>query len=189
VDIDDSGLKTTTQEQESKEPSTNKRKKGKKKKRFQTGKINGTISVVISLQGPNSSYFISCSELVEFSNKMNGKVSTREGVVNIVVETMEENIRNIWDCGGNVDEFTMDQIIIYMCLARGVSRVIVGSESAISSQHLTTALHFASTLSGVEFSITNIEYNLPQFDQPEVTISKDCRVIECNGIGKELGNY
>lgn len=55
-------------------------------------------------------------------------------------------IRNIKE-GGCVDEHLQDQIIIFMALAKGTSRVRIGK----MSMHTHTNIHFCSLMTGVLF--------------------------------------
>lgn len=49
----------------------------------------------------------------------------------------------------------MDQLIIFMALAKGKSRVLAPKHSSITSLHLETAIHFITLLIGTEFKVTN----------------------------------
>mmetsp|Transcript_14001 Transcript_14001/g.16683 ORF Transcript_14001/g.16683 Transcript_14001/m.16683 type:complete len:460 (+) Transcript_14001:30-1409(+) len=67
-----------------------------------------------------------------------------------------------------VDEHTADQLIIWMSLAKGTSKIITPKQSQQTSQHLETVIHFAKELTGAMFKTTELESGL---------------LIECNGIG------
>lgn len=54
--------------------------------------------------------------------------------------------------GGCVDEWLQDQILIYMALAKGTSRVLTGSLTL----HTQTAMWIAETLTGVKFTVTKM---------------------------------
>ena len=66
-------------------------------------------------------------------------------------------------------EHTSDQLVVYMALAKGTSRLRAPPKEALTSQHLPTVLHFASLLSGCAFRVTTAE--------------DGCQLIECDGIG------
>lgn len=70
---------------------------------------------------------------------------------------------------GCVDEYLMDQLVIFMALAKGRSRVRCPAPTSISSLHLETAIYFSELLCGVKFDI------IPQSD--------GTKIIECNGMG------
>ena len=66
-----------------------------------------------------------------------------------------------------VDEYLQDQLIIFMALAKGKSKI----KSGPLSLHTKTAIHFTSVLTGVAF-------NVVPFDT-----TKDSFIIECEGMG------
>lgn len=73
--------------------------------------------------------------------------------------------------GGCVDEHIQDQVLIFMALAEGKSRVRTGPISL----HSKTAIHFLQLLTGCKFTITPTgEYNYP---------TEESYIIECEGIG------
>lgn len=91
------------------------------------------------------------------------------------------NLYESWSSGGCVDEHTLDQLIIFMALAKGKSRLLCPKKSSITSQHVKTAIHFAELLSGAKFIKTNIDIH----DKSEINLDKPY-IIECDGIGLEL---
>ena len=68
-------------------------------------------------------------------------------------------------------EHTCDQLVVFMALANGTSRLRAPPASALTSQHLPTVLHFAALLTGATFRLSTIGGETP------------CQVIECDGIG------
>jgi RNA 3'-terminal phosphate cyclase (ATP) len=90
---------------------------------------------------------------------------------NVAKEAVSSLLEN-WNAGGCVDEFIMDQLIIYMALAHGHSRVLCNGVTNISSQHLETAIYFTKLMTGVDFTITETlgEYG------------KMCKLVECDGM-------
>lgn len=66
-----------------------------------------------------------------------------------------------------VDEHTADQLLIFMALAAGTSRIIVAPKSEKSSQHIESAIHIASLFTGCSFELTTTE--------------NGCRSIACTG--------
>ena len=72
-----------------------------------------------------------------------------------------------------VDEFIQDQLIIYMALADGISRIITGEISL----HTQTAIWITEQLTGVKFSIKSIDQ------------SKQLNMIECKGLAYKPERY
>ncbi|XP_045031094.1 RNA 3'-terminal phosphate cyclase isoform X1 [Daphnia magna] len=66
-----------------------------------------------------------------------------------------------------LDQYAQDQVIIFMALAEGISKVLVGPPTL----HTRTAIHVTSQLTGVKFDIIDLK------TQPETFI------IECKGMG------
>uniref|UniRef100_K9J0A8 RNA 3'-terminal phosphate cyclase n=1 Tax=Desmodus rotundus TaxID=9430 RepID=K9J0A8_DESRO len=82
-------------------------------------------------------------------------------------EMLLANLRH----GGAVDEYLQDQLIIFMALASGVSRIKTGPVTL----HTKTAIHFAEQLAKAKFTVKKSE--------DEEDASKDAYIIECQGIG------
>nr|KAF6397891.1 RNA 3'-terminal phosphate cyclase [Rousettus aegyptiacus] len=82
-------------------------------------------------------------------------------------EMLLANLRH----GGAVDEYLQDQLIIFMALANGVSRIKTGPVTL----HTQTAIHFAEQLAKAQFTVKKVEN--------EDDASKDTYIIECQGIG------
>lgn len=81
-----------------------------------------------------------------------------------------ERLKEAWEKGrGCVDEYLMDQLIIFMALAKGTSKVLCPAPTSISSLHIETAIHFSELLCGVKFRVE---------DQGDGT-----KIIECEGMG------
>ena len=66
-------------------------------------------------------------------------------------------------------EHTADQLIVYMALADGKSRLRAPPAKSTTSMHLPTVIHFAQLLSGATFRIA--------------TADDGCQIVECDGIG------
>ncbi|NXC18532.1 RTCA cyclase, partial [Corythaeola cristata] len=93
-----------------------------------------------------------------------GKNSDKVGI-----EAAEILLRNLKH-GGTVDDSLQDQLIIFMALAKGVSRV----KSGPITLHTQTAIHFAEQLTKAKFTVKKSEEEDP---------SKDTYIIECEGMG------
>ncbi|NXC49703.1 RTCA cyclase, partial [Penelope pileata] len=93
-----------------------------------------------------------------------GKKSDKVGTE--AAEMLLENLQH----GGAVDESLQDQLIIFMALANGVSRV----KSGPLTLHTQTAMHFAAQLTKVNFTVRRAE---------EEDRTKDTYIIECQGMG------
>ncbi|KAG8003318.1 RNA 3'-terminal phosphate cyclase [Nibea albiflora] len=87
----------------------------------------------------------------------------------IGIEAAEMLLRNIRH-NGCVDEFLQDQLIIFMALAKGTSRIRTGAVTL----HTQTAIHIAEQLTQAKFTITKSEDELS---------SNVNYIIECEGSG------
>ncbi|XP_068176524.1 RNA 3'-terminal phosphate cyclase [Antennarius striatus] len=87
----------------------------------------------------------------------------------IGIEAAEMLLRNIRH-NGCVDEFLQDQLIIFMAMAKGRSRIRTGAVTL----HTQTAIHIAEQLTQAKFTITKSEEQL----SGSVTY-----IIECEGSG------
>ncbi|KAJ1171657.1 hypothetical protein NDU88_003517 [Pleurodeles waltl] len=87
----------------------------------------------------------------------------------VAVDAADMLLRNLRH-GGCVDEFLQDQLIIFMALADGVSRVRTGPITL----HTKTAIHFAEQLSKATFTVKKSEDQTPDSEN---------YIIECQGIG------
>ncbi|XP_056133080.1 RNA 3'-terminal phosphate cyclase [Lampris incognitus] len=85
------------------------------------------------------------------------------------IEAAEMLLRNIRH-NGCVDEFLQDQLIIFMALAKGTSRIRTGAVTL----HTQTAIHVAEQLTKAKFTITKSEDELS---------SNVNYIIECHGSG------
>ena len=70
-------------------------------------------------------------------------------------------------------EHTCDQLIVYMALAHGCSRL--AAPVSVTSQHLETAIHFAAKMTGATFRVGELVQGTAH------------RIIECEGVGATLG--
>jgi RNA 3'-terminal phosphate cyclase len=90
-----------------------------------------------------------------------------------VLECLAEvkaKLQLLWGSGAAVDEHTADQLVMYMTLSAGVSRILVAPErTGESSRHLETVAVLAKQLLGVDVSI----------DEQQ----NGCRLIQCEGLG------
>ncbi|XP_072854106.2 RNA 3'-terminal phosphate cyclase isoform X1 [Pogona vitticeps] len=93
-----------------------------------------------------------------------GKNADKVGIE--AAEMLLTNLRH----GGAVDDYLQDQLIIFMALANGISRVKTGPITL----HTETAIHFAEKLTKAKFTVTKSE---------DEGSPKDAYIIECQGIG------
>lgn len=84
--------------------------------------------------------------------------------IDSLMDTISRDVVN----GVCVDEHTQDQLIIYMALADGESRIVTGPLTL----HTQTAIHFCQLISGVNFDVVEL--------RKDVLYS-----ISCRGIGLE----
>ncbi|XP_054644491.1 RNA 3'-terminal phosphate cyclase [Dunckerocampus dactyliophorus] len=85
------------------------------------------------------------------------------------IEAAEMLLRNIRH-NGCVDEFLQDQLIIFMALAKGTSRIRTGAVTL----HTQTAIHVAEQLTQAKFKITKCEDEMS---------NSATYIIECQGSG------
>jgi RNA 3'-terminal phosphate cyclase (ATP) len=90
-------------------------------------------------------------------------------------EAANELIRNI-QLGGCLDEYAQDQIIIFMALAKGKSKVRIGPLTL----HTQTSIHYTQLLTGAKFTTTPIPPNEHKWKNKEQSLW-----LECEGIGFE----
>ena len=67
-----------------------------------------------------------------------------------------------------VDQYLQDQLVIFMALAEGKSRIKTGPLTL----HTKTAIHFTELLTGTKFNV--------------ITLDSNANIIECDGIGFQL---
>ncbi|XP_036377742.1 RNA 3'-terminal phosphate cyclase [Megalops cyprinoides] len=91
------------------------------------------------------------------------------------MEAAEMLLRNIRH-NGCVDEFLQDQLIIFMALAKGTSRIRTGPLTL----HTQTAIHVAEQLTKAKFVVTKAEDELS---------NSDTFIIECQGAGVTNPNF
>ncbi|RNA21169.1 RNA 3 -terminal phosphate cyclase [Brachionus plicatilis] len=72
------------------------------------------------------------------------------------------------ECEACVDQYLQDQLIIFMALAEGKSRIKAGPLTL----HTKTAIHFTELLTGTNFNISSVD--------------SKTNIIECNGIGFKI---
>lgn len=103
-----------------------------------------------------------------FAGSSLGKRGVNADKVGIeAAEMLLANLRH----GGTVDEYLQDQLIIFMALASGISRIKTGPVTL----HTQTAIHFAEQLAKAKFTVKKSE--------EEEDASKDTYIIECEGVG------
>jgi len=91
------------------------------------------------------------------------------GATTSLAGQVAKDLKALINCGACVDEFTADQLIAYIALAEGTSRILIPPMSEFTSQHLPTAIAMTSLLTGAVF---------------RCTLAKGgCQIIECDGIG------
>ncbi|XP_028857660.1 RNA 3'-terminal phosphate cyclase isoform X1 [Denticeps clupeoides] len=91
------------------------------------------------------------------------------------IEAAEMLLRNIRH-NGCVDEFLQDQLIVFMALAKGTSRMRTGPITL----HTQTAIHVAELLTKAKFAIHKAE---------DENANNDTYIIECQGVGMDNLNF
>ena len=95
---------------------------------------------------------------------------TADGIsVTHLVDSLCRQLEALLASGACACEHTTDQLVAYMALAAGTSRLKGPPAAALTSQHLPTVLHFAALLTGATFRVS--------------VASDGCQVIECDGVG------
>jgi RNA 3'-terminal phosphate cyclase (ATP) len=94
------------------------------------------------------------------SSELGKRGVTSESIAEETVDRLRQEIDNE-NC---VDEYMQDQLILFMALADGVSRIRCGELTL----HTKTAIHFCQVLTGAKFSVNSEGKNF---------------IIECQGIG------
>jgi len=95
---------------------------------------------------------------------------SREGGLGSHIEVMKtatDDLLLLLDSKACVDEFTADQLIIYMALAHGPSKLLCVPVKSSSSMHLETSMHIVTLMTGIEFTVKTDENN--------------CRLVTCHG--------
>jgi RNA 3'-terminal phosphate cyclase (ATP) len=93
-----------------------------------------------------------------------------EGLLSSLTDDLERRLALVVDSGACIDEHTADQLVVYMALAAGESRLLVAPrDPQESSLHLESALRVAKIFSECEYSIELIE-------------ETGCRLVTCSGI-------
>jgi len=77
-----------------------------------------------------------------------------------------EELLEAVECGGCVDKYVQDQLILFMALAKGESQVKTGPLTL----HTETAIHIAEKLTKAKFSICDVPYS-------------NAWIIKCQGMG------
>ena len=89
-----------------------------------------------------------------------------------------------------IDEHTADQLLIYMGLCEGVSRILVAPIGEKSSLHIETVIEMLNILSSVKYSITEIDSEIDtdncgniddNCDNSKIIDIGKCRLITCSG--------
>ncbi len=115
---------------------------------------------------------ISGNGLVEAGGKHGGTIVEPKDVVDEAIAMLMEN----WEAGGCCDEFLADQLVVFMAYASGPSRLICNGRTAISSLHLQTAVYFTELLTGVQFTMVEVDG----------ATGRPCVQVECSGQAPHL---
>jgi len=90
----------------------------------------------------------------------------------VAQEAVAELIQDL-KTGACVDQYLQDQLIIFMALANGKSKIKTGPLTL----HTTTAIHFAELLSGCKFVVRKTS------EEEQIVKGENSYMIECDGIG------
>jgi RNA 3'-terminal phosphate cyclase (ATP) len=103
------------------------------------------------------------SSVAHEPKKMDNPKSYSHEITKTLIQDLKEK--------GCMDSYLQDQLIIYMALANGKSKIKTGPLTL----HTTTAIHFCEKISGAKFQI--VEEKEGSF------------VIQCDGIGYKNKNF
>lgn len=98
------------------------------------------------------------------------------------IQAADQLLQTLCDLGC-VDDWLQDQLIMYMALADGVSRILTGS----LTMHTQTAIWIAELMSGAKFRVTKLPDGFMPEDYHPIN-NEHGRIpnrhfIECRGIG------
>ncbi|GBC08402.1 hypothetical protein RclHR1_08090006 [Rhizophagus clarus] len=114
-------------------------------------------------------------------NDISNQKETPEEVGKNAAEKLIQNIKH----GGCVDEHLQDQLIIFMALAEGKSKLVTGPITL----HTRTAIHFVEAMSDAKYHIEKLDsskslVNMLDIDTPDW--DEGMYLIECEGIGLKI---
>jgi len=127
---------------------------------FMPNSLGNAVTVFIKAEAENS--ILAASNVSLKKSDTNPQKSGRKAA---------EEIKQVLDAGVCVDQWAQDQLIIYMALAHGRSRLLTGALTL----HTRTAISIAEQLTAAKFTVTSIGENQT--------------LIECNGIGFICNEY
>ncbi|EEY66529.1 RNA 3'-terminal phosphate cyclase, putative [Phytophthora infestans T30-4] len=84
-------------------------------------------------------------------------VNVNESTASILADQMSSKITEYVQSGVCVDEHLADNVVVFMALAQGTSRLRVPCKAQRTSQHLETALEIASRLTGATYRLVEEE--------------------------------
>lgn len=106
---------------------------------------------------------LSANRLLSMARNVDGARLEKEA------RAMLGELEELLASGACACEHTCDQLIVYMALAHGRSRL--AAPGAVTSQHIETAIHFAAKMTGATFRVG------------ELVPGTAHRIIECEGVG------
>ena len=149
--------------------------------------INGVDNIVedcgkfVDLAVSDSVFFSSSTQpsldtlKVADDSSANSRVSL-SSLMDKAINIVTNEVIYLLQTGCCIDEHTCDQLLLYMALAKGTSRVLCAPTCHGSSLHIETVIKVVSDMTGVQFSIEELETN------GEVDALKHvCRLITCEG--------
>ena len=107
--------------------------------------------------------------LLSVNRLFNTTVVVDEEKLKKEASSMIRELEELLASGACACEHTCDQLIIYMALANGRSRL--AAPVAVTSQHLETVIHFASMMTGARFHMGELIHGTAH------------RIIDCDGVG------
>lgn len=120
---------------------------------------------------------ISSSSTSEVSNDAELDMTNLTSQLNATVRAVVDELIALDNTKACVDEHTADQLLLYMAMAAGKSKIICAPRCSASSLHIETVMKIISDLCDVQFEIEDIVTH-----GDEGTPYSKCRLISCTGM-------
>lgn len=107
-------------------------------------------------------------------------------------EKLCRKLTSLLASGACADEHTVDQLVIFMALAKGRSRLLAPPRSMLSTLHLETVAAVAAEMTGAKILIREaVDAKMPVAVEAGAIAEDDkcshpCLLVECHGIGRPL---
>jgi len=108
----------------------------------------------------------------------NRLITTQEDIspIDNVIDDIVTDLNLLIDSKSCIDEYTADQLLIYIALANGISKLLVEPISNHSSEHIITTIYIIDKILIDSNRTTSSIFSID-------TLDNGCRLITCRGIG------